>query len=180
MFVNKRKLGDNEIHKQHKITDTAKRAHKTSNWLLDLNLPDEVNELQHMDDGNSNDVSVTEKQHPWLQDLFDLVDGTVVFKPYNFDVLADRVLKVIRKSFHKILGPECVLQIESEVMEQLLAAAYVSDKDTQVEDWVEHVLSNGFTEVQRMYSLVAHSIVKLATCQGQARGVYLPPTITID
>ncbi|KAK4277821.1 hypothetical protein QN277_015757 [Acacia crassicarpa] len=93
----------------------------------------------------------------------------------------DKVLKIIRRSFHKILGPEYSLQIETEVMEQLLAAAYVSEGDMEVEDWVEQVLSGGFTEIQRRYSLSARSIVKLATCQEQDPGVFLlPPRIIID
>ncbi|KAK7311210.1 hypothetical protein RJT34_09196 [Clitoria ternatea] len=180
IFLNKRKLiGDNEFHDPHLLSDTAKRAHTTSNWLLDLNLPAEENEQKQTDDGNSEHVS-TENQNSWLQDLCDLVDETVVFKPYNFDALADKVLKVIRINFNKILGSECALQIQKQVMDQLLAAQYVSDRDTEVENWVEQVLCGGFTEIQRRYNLTANSIVKLATCPEQAPGVPLPPRIILD
>ncbi|TKY56871.1 Chaperone protein ClpB [Spatholobus suberectus] len=180
VLVNKRKfIGHNEFHDQHLTSDTAKRAHTTSNWHLDLNLPAEENELPQMNDGNSEHAS-TENQNLWLQDLYDQVDETIVFKPYNFDALADRVLKVITNSFHKTIGSECTLQIESEVMDQLLAAAYVSDGDKDIENWVEEVLSVGFTEVQRRYNLTACSIVKLATCSHQASSVYLLPSITMD
>ncbi|CAL0304745.1 unnamed protein product [Lupinus luteus] len=175
IFVNKRKLvGENEFHDRHLISDAAKRAHTTSNWLLDLNLPAEENELQQLDDGNCEHAS-----DRWLQDLYDQVDETVVFKHYDFDTLADRVLNVIRNNFNKILGPECALQIESEVMDQLLAAAYV-DKDTEVENWVDQVLCGGFTEVHRRHNLNTCSIVKLSTCPEQASSVYLPPRIILD
>ncbi|KAJ1380749.1 P-loop containing nucleoside triphosphate hydrolase [Sesbania bispinosa] len=146
IFINKRKLiGDNEFHDPHVLSDTAKRAHTTSNWLLDLNLPAEENDPKQTDDGNSEHVS-TENQNFWLQDLYNQVDETVVFKPYDFDALADRVLKVIK-------------------------AAYVSDTDTEVEKWVEQVLCGGFTEVQKRYNLTASSIVKLATCPEQPPSV---------
>ncbi|KAI4306835.1 hypothetical protein L6164_030080 [Bauhinia variegata] len=181
VIPNKRKLtGAAEFHEQHKSSDTAKRPHRTSsNWLLDLNLPAEDNEVQHLDDRNSEDVSTTENQNPWLQNLYNQVDETVVFKPYNFDALAERVLKVITRSFHNILGSEHVLSIESQIMQQFLAAGYVSDRDTEVEDWVDQVLSTGFAEVQRRYNLTAHSIVKLATHHEQSPGVYLPPKIIV-
>lgn len=177
----KRKLsGENGFHGEQELAEMAKRAHKASNCLLDLNLPAEENELQHTDVKNSEDVSA-QKQNPWLQALYKQVDETIIFKPYNFDALADRVLNVIRSSFHKILGSECSLQIESEVMEQLVAAAYLSEGDMEVENWVEKVLSEGFTEIQRRDNLSACSIVKLATCQDQASGVYLlPPRIIVD
>ncbi|XP_028792679.1 protein SMAX1-LIKE 8-like [Neltuma alba] len=181
VFVNKRKLiGDiSEFHYQPDISDTAKRAHTASNWVLDLNLPAEQNEMQHMDGENYEHVS-TANQNLWLQNLYDQVDETVVFKPYNFDILADRLLKVIRRNFHKIFGSECALQIEAEAMEQLLAAAYVSDRDTEVEDWADQVLSGAFAELLKRYNLGASFIVKLGTCQDQASGVYLPPKVLID
>ncbi|KAE9604744.1 hypothetical protein Lal_00010946 [Lupinus albus] len=180
IFIHKRKLiGENEFHDQHLISDAAKRAHTTSNWLLDLNLPAEENELQQLDDGNS-ELASTGNRNRWLQDLYDQVDETVVFKPYDFDTLADRVLNVIRNNFNKILGPECALQIESEVMDQLLAAAYVSVRDAEVENWVDHVLCGGFSEVQRRHNLTTCSIVKLATCPEQASSVYLPPMIILE
>ncbi|CAJ1859809.1 unnamed protein product [Sphenostylis stenocarpa] len=179
-FLNKRKLiGDNEFHYPNIHSDTAKRAHTASSWQLDLNLPAEENEQKLTNEGNPEHVS-TENQSHWLQNLCDLVDETVVFKPYDFDALADRVLKVIRGNFNKILGSECTLQIQTEVMDQLLTAQYVSDRDTEVENWVEEVLCGGFTEIQRRYNLTASSIVKLATCPEQAPGVHLPPRIILD
>ncbi|CAL5203057.1 unnamed protein product [Lathyrus oleraceus] len=179
-FMNKRKLvGDNELHDPHFLSDTAKRPHTTSNWLLDLNLPAEEDEQKQTDDGNYEHVS-TENQNLWLQDLYNQVDETVVFKPYDFDALADRLLKLVRSNFNKILGSECVLQIETEVTDQLVAAAYGSYRDMEVENWVEQVLCGGFSEVQRNYNLSGSSIVKLATCPEQALSVHLPPSIILE
>uniref|UniRef100_A0A0R0GJR3 SMAX1-like AAA+ ATPase lid domain-containing protein n=1 Tax=Glycine max TaxID=3847 RepID=A0A0R0GJR3_SOYBN len=141
-----------------------------------LNLPAEDTE---MEDGNLEHAS-TENQNLWLQDLYDQVDETVVFKPFNFDELADRVVKVMTSSFHKTIGSECALQIVSEVMDQLLAAAYVSDRGKDNENWVEEVLCGGFTEVQRRHNLTASSIVKLFTCSHQASSEYLLPSITME
>lgn len=179
-FMNKRKLiGDNELHDPHFLSDTAKRAHTTSNWLLDLNLPAEEDEQKQTDDENYEHVS-TENQNLWLQDLYNQVDETVVFKPYDFDALADRLLKLVRSNFNKILGSECALQIQTEVTDQLVAAAYVSNSDIEVKNWVEQTLCGGFAEVQRKYNLSASSIVKLATCPEQALSVHLPPSIILE
>lgn len=179
-FLNKRKLfGDDEFHDPDILSDTAKRAHTASGWQLDLNLPAEENEQKLTNEGNPEHVS-TENRSLWLQNLCDLVDETVVFKPCDFDALADRLLKVIRGNFNKILGPECVLQIQTEVMDQLLTAQYVSDRNSEVENWVEEVLCGGFTEIQRRYNLTSSSIVKLATYPEQAPGVHLPPRIILD
>ncbi|MCH89951.1 chaperone protein ClpB 1 [Trifolium medium] len=179
-FINKRKLiSDNELHDPHLLLDTAKRAHTISNRLLDLNLPAEENEQKQTDEGKFEHVP-TENQNLWLQDLYNQVDETVIFKPYDFDALADRVLKLVRSNFNKIIGSECALQIQTEVTDQLLAAAYASDRDMEVENWIEQVLCGGFTEVQRRFNLTASSIVKLTTCPEQEPGVHLPPRIVLD
>lgn len=186
IFLNKRKLiGGNEPLGQPKISEMAKRAHKTSTAYLDLNLPAEESEVCASDDGSSDKESISEKSKAWLQDFFHQVDGTVVFKPFDFDALAEKVLKEINKSFHKIVGFNCSIEIDSRVMDQLLAAAYRSDQNKAVEDWGERVLSRAFAEVPNRYSLTAHSVVKLATCEGLgfeelAPGVWLPPRIILS
>lgn len=180
-FFNKRKLiGDNESPGQPEISDMAKRAHMTSTRHLDLNLPAEEIEVRDTDDGNSDNNSVSNNSKAWLQDFFDQVDKTVVFKPFDFDALADILLKEIKKSFHKIVGSDCSLEIDSKVMDQLLSAACISDRNRVVEDWVERVLSRAFAEVPKRYSLTAHSIVKLSTFEELAPGVCLPPRIILN
>lgn len=167
ILMNKRKMiGVGESLEQHEISEMSKRAHKTSTGHLDLNLPAEDDEVQQTDDGNSENDSITENSKAWLQDFIDHVDVTVTFKPVDFDTLAEKVLKEIKNSFHKLVPLECSLEIDLRVMEQLLAAAYLSDKYAVVEDWVSQVLSRAFAEIPKKYSLNAHSIVKLITCEG--------------
>lgn len=165
--VNKRKLiGVSESLEQHEISDIPKRAHKTSTGHLDLNLPAEDDEVQQTDDGSSESDSASENSKAWLQQLFDKVDETVVFKQVDFNAVAEKVLNKIKNSFHKFVRSECQLEIDSRVMEQLLAAAYLSEKYAEVEDWVDQVLSGGFAEIPKKYSLTARSIVKLVSCEG--------------
>ncbi|KAK9282905.1 hypothetical protein L1049_011130 [Liquidambar formosana] len=184
IFMNKRKLlSSNEILEQHETLEIAKRAHKASNMYLDLNLPAEENEVQETDNGNPDNDSVSENSKAWLEDFFDQVDETVFFKPFDFDALAQKVLKEISDSFHKIIGLECLLEIDSKVVEQVIAAACLSDRTRVVEDWVEQVLSRGFAETQKRYNLTAHSIVKLVTCEGhllEEQEPCLPPRIILN
>ncbi|KAG2391204.1 Protein SMAX1-LIKE 8 [Vigna angularis] len=100
VLANKRNfISYNMFQDQHLISDKAKRVHTAPNLHLDLNLPAEENEpqVQHMNDVNLEHAS-TEIQNLWLQDLYKLVDETVVFKPFNFDALADRVVNVMTSS----------------------------------------------------------------------------------
>ncbi|KAK6929481.1 hypothetical protein RJ641_005686 [Dillenia turbinata] len=179
-FMNKRKLFG--------IHETAKRLHKASNIQLDLNLPaeeTEVNERPSIDGENSNFDLVADNSSTWLEGFFGQVDETVYFKPFDYDALIDKILKEIKMIFHKTVGSECSLEIDSRVMEQIAAAACWSDGN-RVEDWVEKVLGGGFTEVQKRYDLTAQCSLKLVVCddalvgmEKQALGVCLPLNIIV-
>lgn len=184
ILVNKRKLiGVSEPLEQHNSLDTAKRAHKKSSANLDLNLPAEDTEVQNTDEGSSeNDPVLDNNTEAWLQEFFHQVDETVVFKPVDFDALAEKINKEIQNGFHKTVHSKCSLEVDSNVIEQLLAAVYLSDRQKLVEDWVEQVLSKGFAEIQKRHSLTPRSVVKLVTCEGlgledQPPSIYLPPRI---
>ncbi|XP_041012268.1 protein SMAX1-LIKE 6 [Juglans microcarpa x Juglans regia] len=185
IFVNKRKLIiGNESLEQSEISEMAKRVHKGSSRYLDLNLPAEEYEACDSDEWNSED-SILENSNAWLQDFCDQVDETVVFKPFDFVALTEKVSREIKKCFSKIVGSDSLLEVDSKVMDQLLAAAYISDGSSVVEYWVERVLSRAFAEVPKRYSLTAHSVVKLASCEGLcfeelALGVCLPPRIILN
>lgn len=167
ILMNKRKLiGVSESLEQHEVSEMPKRAHMTSISPLDLNLPAENDEVQQTDDGNSENDSASETSKAWLQDFTEHVDKTVIFKPVDFDALAEKLWKEIKKSFHKFVHSECLLEIDSRLMEQLLAATYLSDRYAVVEDWVDQVLSRAFAEIPKEYSITAHSTVKLITCEG--------------
>ncbi|KAG5237452.1 protein SMAX [Salix suchowensis] len=186
IFLNKRKMvGANQNLDRQEITDMVKRAHKTSARNLDLNLPAVENDLLDTDDGNSYNDPASDNSKAWLHDFLEQLDARVFFKPFDFDALAERILNEVNGCFHKIARWECVLDIDPKVMEQLLAASYLSDQDNVVQDWVEQVLGWGFVEVLRRYGLSANSIVKLVACkglflEGRMPGVYLPTKIIIN
>ncbi|KAM6598801.1 hypothetical protein CsatA_018410 [Cannabis sativa] len=187
-IVNKRKLiGVSEPLQQRDSSETVKRAHKTSSAHLDLNLPAEENELQQLtNEGSSENDYVSENSDAWLLDFIDQVDETVVFKPVDFNLLAEKIFTEIKDSFQRTVHSKCILDIESNVMEQLLAATYLSDGFKVVQDWVNQVLSRGFSELQkRNNNLTVHSVVKLVTCEDlsleeQNKTNYLPPSIIIN
>ncbi|KAI8564230.1 hypothetical protein RHMOL_Rhmol03G0166100 [Rhododendron molle] len=176
IIVNKRKsFGTSEM---------AKRPHKASNTHLDLNLPAEEIDVLNTDCGNSESDSISiNNSKAWLEDFVELVDETVVFKPFDFDKLAEKISQEISKCFHKIVGLDCLLEIDSKVMEQVIAVACLYE-DKEAEDWVEQVLSRGFVEAQKRYNLTSGYVVKLVACEGlssdgEALGVSLPSKILV-
>ncbi|BBG98061.1 Double Clp-N motif-containing P-loop nucleoside triphosphate hydrolases superfamily protein [Prunus dulcis] len=179
-LLNKRKLtGVNEPLEQHEVSEMPKRANKTSTRYLDLNLPAEETAAQDTDGGSSENDCPSENSKPWLQEFFEKVDDTVVFKPVDFDALAEKISKEIKNSFHKFVDTECLLEIDSKVMEQLLAAVYLTDRYKVVETWVEQVLSRGFAEVQKRYSSNAITMLKLKTCEGLCLEQPAPKTLLL-
>ncbi|XP_038718699.1 protein SMAX1-LIKE 6-like isoform X1 [Tripterygium wilfordii] len=187
VVANKRKLfRRTEIIEQNDVPDFVKRVNKTSIKNLDLNIPSGETEMQEINEENTYCASMSDNSKAWLQDFLDWVDKTVVFKPFDFDGLANNLLAKISNSFHSIVGSECMLEIESKVTEQLLAAAYFCERNEVVENWVEQVLSRGFMEVQKRYNLDSNSVVKLVCHEGhgsddeQMPKVYLPLKILLN
>ncbi|KAK4351352.1 hypothetical protein RND71_030665 [Anisodus tanguticus] len=176
IFVNNKKLTTGPIEsvdQQCGSLEIAKRAHRTSNTCLDLNLPAE--EIENYDNftGDSNCDLANENTTAWLKQLFTQFDETAIFTPFNFDSLVEKFLKEIRLCFHKIVSPEYLLEIDTKVLEQILAAACLSDSQ-KIEDWIQHVLSRGFVEAQERYSLSARSVVKLVTYESCFLEVHIP------
>ncbi|KAL0402914.1 UNVERIFIED_CONTAM: protein SMAX1-LIKE 7 [Sesamum radiatum] len=140
--------------------EVTKRAHKASNFPLDLNLPAQANETWESDlDSNSETAS------SWLEDFDRQIDRVVVFKPFDFDKLAEKLSAHMSECLHGIVGTKCSLEIERNVMLQLIAAAYLLGNKT-VEDWIQHVLKHGFAEAMGKFSLNACSIVKVVPFDG--------------
>ncbi|KAK3042870.1 hypothetical protein RJ639_001143 [Escallonia herrerae] len=178
--LSKRKLtGTCETTQQHQTLEMPKRAYKASNMSLDLNLPAEEIEISNV---KWDTETVSEDSEAWMiDDFIGQVDQTVVFKSLDFDALADKMLQKITECFHQIVGLEGLLEIDSKVMEQILAAVCLSG-DSTVEDWIEQVLGRAFVEAQKRYDLGLRSVVKLVICEGllpeeQAPGVFLPGRI---
>ncbi|MFQ6668999.1 hypothetical protein Gotur_034426 [Gossypium turneri] len=187
-FLNKRKLiGSHETLEQHEMMEITKRANRTSSLNLDLNIPAEESEVQDTDDATVDNDWVDESPMHWLQDFFGQSVKNVVFKPFDFDALAEELWDDINQSFCKSIGAGCLLEIESKAMEQLVAVAYVSDEKRVVRDWVEQVLSKGFAEVKKKYKFNAHTVVKLVpydalTSEEQTLGlgVCVPPKVVLN
>ncbi|XP_019054190.1 PREDICTED: protein SMAX1-LIKE 6-like isoform X2 [Nelumbo nucifera] len=186
LVVNKRKLsGTGDPKEQNETLEMTKRVHKVSHSYLDLNLPIEAMEANDMDYGSCDSDSVSENSEAWLEGFLGQVDETVIFKPFDFDGLADKILKDISESFNKVIGPDSLLEIDSEVMEQILAAAWLSDKKRTIEDWVDQVLGKCFTEIRKRDGFSAGFVLKLAPCEGvlleeQTFGICLPARIILN
>ncbi|KAF8009704.1 hypothetical protein BT93_J0633 [Corymbia citriodora subsp. variegata] len=164
--VNKRKIaGSNGNVVLRENLQVVKRANKTSSRHLDLNLPAEGNEVVDADDKSTEgDAMNDDNSKSWLLDFMDQMDATVVFKPYDFDSLAEKILEEIKESFCKAVSPKCLLEIDSRVMDQLMSATYLSDSERTAVDWVKQTLGREFAEVQRRHKLTPHSIVRLVAC----------------
>ncbi|GMH30556.1 hypothetical protein Nepgr_032399 [Nepenthes gracilis] len=185
-FLNKRKLGaTDELIRDHANMILIKRPHKGSNMFLDLNLPAEDTESNL--DTDCRDIEnepILGNAGSWLEALWDRVNETVHFKPFNYDALAETVLVLICESFCDIFGSESVLEIDLRVIDQILSVACLSDGKQEVKGWVEQVLSRRFREAKNQYRLISHSTLKLLTSdpisiKEQARGAFLPSEIIL-
>lgn len=163
------------IHDTSENFEVAKRANKVVKSSLDLNLP-----LEDVEESVKMDICGRD----WLENFFGQVDGNVEFKPYDFDALADYLLRKMRSKFEETYsGERIALEIDHEVMVQILAAAWSSDKQA-VEHWIEQVLYSSFAEARKKYCLSAESAVRLGTCEGVPvkewdSGIALPKRINI-
>ncbi|KZV15618.1 hypothetical protein F511_41173 [Dorcoceras hygrometricum] len=184
--VNKRKLTGSSSQGRSTdrigILDMSKRAHKGVNRYLDLNLPADASETLSKEETETE--SSSENLKSWLEDFEGQLDGVVVFEPFDFEKLAERLIKDVKECSNKIFGFECSLEIESNVMQQLLAAAYLFDI-TKVDEWIQRVLKQGFVKAIGKYSIDTRSVVKLLTCDGdfsedQQAGSLLPAGVILN
>ncbi|KAL5721039.1 hypothetical protein ACHQM5_013647 [Ranunculus cassubicifolius] len=181
----KRKLVDsNGVTEQREMHDWLERAPKTPKYL-DLNLPSEDTEAISSDNDSTESDSISENSEIWLEEFLSQMDGTAVFKPFDFDALANKLLKDISVVLRNTVGPECSLEIDTKVMEQILAAAWLSDKKRAMEDWVEQILGRAFAEARQRHSLSGQSVLKLVTSddlyvKDQASGICLPSRIVLN
>lgn len=177
IILNKRKLCSNSA--------TAKRAHKAvdvEEELLDLNFPTEESEICDTETETETD-SICDNSRTWLENFSRQMDATVVFQPFNFDAIAQKLVEAISTCFKKIVAPqECSVEIDSRVMVQMIAAAY-STNTKKVEEWINTILGKGFEEAQKKYSLNARSTIKLVVCEEegtQTPAEFLPCRIILN
>ncbi|KAI3705029.1 hypothetical protein L1987_75259 [Smallanthus sonchifolius] len=159
------------------VNPSGKMVHVTRNQqnkrkhYLDLNLPAE-------ESGTDYD-SAPENPNAWLEGLLEHVDEKVIFKPFDFDSLAENILKRISDCFENNVGLDCWLEIDYKVMEQILKASCFSDT-MKTEDWIEQALGEAFTEAKKKYGFDSHSVLKLITeelPEEQLSGIRLPGRI---
>ncbi|KAL9235371.1 hypothetical protein vseg_010133 [Gypsophila vaccaria] len=172
----KRKLSD--LSDTSDGLDESKQVNKMTKKSLDLNLP------LDMDCHDSDPIYDYSKV--WLEEFFSKVDGNVTFKPFDFDALADSLLRKIRLKVEETLkGQRILLEIDHEVMLQILAAAWYADTKGAVEDWIDHVLGPYLSEARERYHLNEESVVRLCSCEGVhvkdwASGILLPRRINMS
>ncbi|KAL2928689.1 Protein SMAX1-LIKE 8, partial [Bienertia sinuspersici] len=169
ILLNKRKLDNtDEKSEQYVSPGQVKRPHRKPHMSLDLNLPADSSEA---DDGNCGDTGgdyVSERSESWLDEYSGQLNKTLVkleFEPFDYDALASKILKLVHASFNEVFESKCLLEIEPGVIDQMIAAACLSDGDKEVKDWIDRVLSKGFAEAQKRYLLTARSTVVVATCE---------------
>ncbi|KAJ6315632.1 hypothetical protein OIU78_018991 [Salix suchowensis] len=182
--VNKRKLdATSDSMEQESSCESSKRAHKASRSNLDLNLPvEDTGERANYGDNDSD--SISESSQAWLEDYSNQVDEKVVFKSFDFDSLAEKIVKEISKQFQMAFGYEILLEIDDEVMVQILAASWLSENKRAMEDWIEEVVGRGFRKAKLKSQFSAQCVVKLVNCKGlvvkeQAPGIRLPSRINL-
>ncbi|PIA59432.1 hypothetical protein AQUCO_00400367v1 [Aquilegia coerulea] len=184
-FVNKRKVRESsDTIERCETYERLERAHKTPKYL-DLNLPVEETEADDLDCDNIESDTVSENSEIWLEEFLAQMDGTAMFQPFDFDALANRLLKEISAVFRNKIGSECALEIDSKVMEQIVAASWLSENTKAVDDWMEQILGWSFTEARQRYALTCPSVLKLVPCDNlyvkdQAAGVALPCRIMLN
>ncbi|KAL3653204.1 hypothetical protein CASFOL_002885 [Castilleja foliolosa] len=159
-----------------KTIPTHKRkrgGYRSSRSIIDLNLPvEDIDDNTESEDENDDSA--------WLDKLLGDVDENVVFKPFDFDSLSQKILKDIDTRLKKSVW----LEIDREVMVQILAAAWVTDEKNAVEDWIERVLFSGLEEARRRCGVSCDLVMKLVQCdglsvEGWAAGICLPARINI-
>ncbi|XP_023752898.1 protein SMAX1-LIKE 8 [Lactuca sativa] len=148
--------------------EAAKRGYRTTtnNLYLDLNLVAEDSD------------PAPENSNSWLEDLLENVDEKVVFKPFDFDEISEKIVKRIGDCFEKVVGSDCLLEIDYRLMEQILKASCFLEM-TKMEDWIERILGEAFARAQRKYGLGSNSVMKLmvADLEEQPAGVLLPDSV---
>ncbi|XP_078434832.1 protein SMAX1-LIKE 7-like isoform X2 [Wolffia australiana] len=98
----------------------------------------------------------------WRQEFLNAVDQTVNFRTFDFNVLADDIMKEIEMGIRSAAGFMFALEIEPRVMDQILAAAWMWERG-HLKNWLQQVLVRSFIVAQRSYRLLASSVLKLVS-----------------
>ncbi|XP_031485153.1 protein SMAX1-LIKE 7-like [Nymphaea colorata] len=176
-------FGEENKHGALKMT---KRLHRLPSMSFDLNISlDESGESSPIHSGNDSNETISENEEEWMDEFVASVHKSVAFKPFNFDNLADDILKQMTKRFESVLGTTARLEIDPRAMDQILAVVWLAEKRCAFDDWVECVLGNGFLEVKKKHAISSAMVVKLVVCPNQflveqAPGVCLPAKVLLN
>ncbi|XP_075519678.1 LOW QUALITY PROTEIN: protein SMAX1-LIKE 7-like [Primulina tabacum] len=179
--MHKRKLTNPESTK----SVTSKRSCQFSRSIIDLNLPVEDTEEEFDICRSDGDSGNSESSEVWFEELLIHVDENVVFKPFDFDSLAHKILKDIDVGLRRTVGTKILLEIDQEVMVQILAAAWLMERGNALEDWIEQVLFPSVKKARQRYNDSSDFVFKLVACDGlvveeQAPGVCLPARVIVN
>ncbi|XP_010505734.1 PREDICTED: protein SMAX1-LIKE 8 [Camelina sativa] len=149
--ANKRKLMEKK-----KTTEIVKRLNRTSNGVLDLNLPAQETEIEE-------NYQCEENSNVWLMNLKNHERLTEVpFKPFDFEGLAEKIKKSVKEIFDKCVRSDCLLEVDPKIIERLLAAVYFSDSRKDIiKELMEKVMSRVFLKLKERYEITTSCVVKL-------------------
>lgn len=186
VFTSKRKLDfSSKLKWQDECSTSTKKLHKSTSIVLDLNLPaEELNQAEELN-LSSETNSISDNSQDWLEEFFDSMDKTVSFKPFDFDALADYVVKEISRCFCNNIESNCVLEIDAKVIEQILAGTWLMRSPSDLSGWIEQVLLRSLCELRLRHKLSDCAVVRLVAKQDllmeEGRlGMFLPSRIILE
>ncbi|XP_074568056.1 protein DWARF 53-LIKE-like isoform X2 [Curcuma longa] len=184
----KASLSDDDCDRHFGKSMSGKRAHTMPKGFLDLNLPVEEIATDAADDdydsSSHKENSVSDNSELWIKEFCNQVDATIDFRPFDFDALANDILKDINRIFQSAVGSDSLLEIDPKVMEELLAVAWSLGDQRPLDNWLEQVLGRSFREMKYKISQSSNNIIKLvcedALVEEHAPRVILPSRIILS
>ncbi|KAJ4772153.1 Double Clp-N motif-containing P-loop nucleoside triphosphate hydrolases superfamily protein [Rhynchospora pubera] len=156
--LNRRVVVTRRCESAKRKSNTCYGSPKRPHIGLDLNLP--IEESQGEPENNSSSEDDTDT---WVEGLFEKLDRRVEFSAFNYNALAEDVLRNVNKVFCENFGSmSCQLEIEMDAMEQILAV----EERRIICEWVETVLGASFGEMKQRCSQVSGTVIfRLVACE---------------
>uniref|UniRef100_A0ACD6ANQ1 Uncharacterized protein n=1 Tax=Avena sativa TaxID=4498 RepID=A0ACD6ANQ1_AVESA len=160
--VSKRKFNiSDDQEKLQESPSTSKRLHRTSSVPFDLNLPGDEDGSNDADDHSSSNDNSCGTPERSIGSLLCSVDGSIDFKPFNFDKVADYMLQELSNALRGVLGSGCTLEVDVGAMEQIIAAAWASEDKRPLQAWLEQVFAGSLGELKGKYAIAVQAWVSL-------------------
>lgn len=167
---------------------------------LDLNLAARAAADEETGEGswNSSDLTVENGQEPghgrlalqppstssWHSpELIELFDATIVFKPFDFAPLRNKVSGSISAKFTQVVGKEFSIAIDGGALDQMSGGVWLAgDGFDLFEEWMERVLVPAAEQLRENLKLGDGAVVRLSSAAksgGQLYKSYLPAAVKI-